>query len=392
MPRAGPRKVGRYSDEFKRTAVRLSQQPGIQVQTVAAALEIHPFMLSNGGVTRRRAGCEGDRQSPPIRAGSRDRPTPSARAQIRRAPRGARSLNKSHPVLGRSKSDRFAFIDALVTQHEGHKVTPLCRRHAVTPSGFYAWRARQDSAHAHQDRRLTVEIVRLFAAHHERYGSPRLHQALVNAGWTVSRRRVARLMHAAGLRAKAVRGYRAKAGIKARFAKHPNRLWATRVTRPNQVWVGDNHVSPRPRRLAVSRDRDGSTLATPARVDPDAAPHRGGDLRRAGSRTAPPTSPSAPDLPQRSRLRVHGRGVLRVCGAAGAPAECKRARAGRQRACRIVLSLAQGRADPRRHVSYRSRAAHGARSVHPVLQRTSPAFCTRLPIAYCVRTPDSIEL
>ena len=46
MPRAGPRKVHRYTDEFKLTAVRLSQQPGMQVQTVAAALEIHPFMLS----------------------------------------------------------------------------------------------------------------------------------------------------------------------------------------------------------------------------------------------------------------------------------------------------------------------------------------------------------
>lgn len=46
MPRAGPRKVYKYSDEFKLTAVRLSQQPGMQVQTVAAALEIHPFMLS----------------------------------------------------------------------------------------------------------------------------------------------------------------------------------------------------------------------------------------------------------------------------------------------------------------------------------------------------------
>ena len=46
MPRAGPRKVYKYSDEVKLTAVRLSQQPGMQVQTVAAALEIHPFMLS----------------------------------------------------------------------------------------------------------------------------------------------------------------------------------------------------------------------------------------------------------------------------------------------------------------------------------------------------------
>ena len=46
MPRAGRRKVYKYSDEFKLTAVRLSQQPGMQVQTVAAALEIHPYMLS----------------------------------------------------------------------------------------------------------------------------------------------------------------------------------------------------------------------------------------------------------------------------------------------------------------------------------------------------------
>jgi transposase len=46
MPRSGPRKIYRYSDEFKLTAVRLSRQPGMQVQTVATALEIHPFMLS----------------------------------------------------------------------------------------------------------------------------------------------------------------------------------------------------------------------------------------------------------------------------------------------------------------------------------------------------------
>src|SRR3990170_4460289 len=46
MARAGPRKVRAYSREFKLTAVRLSQLPWIQVQAVAAALDIHPFMLS----------------------------------------------------------------------------------------------------------------------------------------------------------------------------------------------------------------------------------------------------------------------------------------------------------------------------------------------------------
>ena len=46
MPRSGPRAVRKYSDEFKLTAVQLSQRPGLQVKSVAAALEIHPFMLS----------------------------------------------------------------------------------------------------------------------------------------------------------------------------------------------------------------------------------------------------------------------------------------------------------------------------------------------------------
>src|SRR5688572_33495883 len=46
MPRSGPRKIQKYSAEFKVTAVKLSLQPGLQVKTVAHALEIHPFMLS----------------------------------------------------------------------------------------------------------------------------------------------------------------------------------------------------------------------------------------------------------------------------------------------------------------------------------------------------------
>jgi len=46
MPIPGPRTTPRYSREFKATAVRLSQLPGVAVQDVAASLYIHPFMLS----------------------------------------------------------------------------------------------------------------------------------------------------------------------------------------------------------------------------------------------------------------------------------------------------------------------------------------------------------
>src|SRR5437764_4250352 len=42
----GPKKVHRYTSEFKIQAVRLSLHPEIQTQDVAHALDIHPFMLS----------------------------------------------------------------------------------------------------------------------------------------------------------------------------------------------------------------------------------------------------------------------------------------------------------------------------------------------------------
>ena len=58
----GPKKVHRYTIEFKIQAVRLSLHPEIETQDVAHALDIHPFMLSKWkkdyreGVTRAEAG------------------------------------------------------------------------------------------------------------------------------------------------------------------------------------------------------------------------------------------------------------------------------------------------------------------------------------------------
>jgi transposase len=42
----GPRKIQRYTAEFKVKAVKLSHLGGVEVQEVADALDIHPFMLS----------------------------------------------------------------------------------------------------------------------------------------------------------------------------------------------------------------------------------------------------------------------------------------------------------------------------------------------------------
>jgi transposase len=46
VAKAGPRKIAKYGEKFKATAVKLSSLPGVLIRDVAAALDVHPFMLS----------------------------------------------------------------------------------------------------------------------------------------------------------------------------------------------------------------------------------------------------------------------------------------------------------------------------------------------------------
>ena len=95
MARAGPRKTNQYGVAFKRTAVQLSRRPGIQVQAVAEALDIHPFMLSRW----RKAFREGR-----LRAPARVERAPKARLvrEIRRLQeleRAHQELQEEHALL-----------------------------------------------------------------------------------------------------------------------------------------------------------------------------------------------------------------------------------------------------------------------------------------------------
>jgi transposase InsO family protein len=137
-------------------------------------------------------------------------------------------------------------------------VTRLCALYGVTRAGYYAWRRRGVSAHAAQDRELQRRIQEVFHRHHGTYGSPRVQRALHAEGWTVSRRRVERLMRGAGLRARVAQLYRANPRLHRFYGQHPNRLWARVATRPDRIWVGDITYLPvagRWRFLAVVLDQ-----------------------------------------------------------------------------------------------------------------------------------------
>jgi transposase-like protein len=64
--RLSAKKLPRYSFEFKRKAVKLTQVPGMEVQAVAKGLDIHPVMLSRWRQEAREGRLRGKELKPRI--------------------------------------------------------------------------------------------------------------------------------------------------------------------------------------------------------------------------------------------------------------------------------------------------------------------------------------
>jgi putative transposase len=132
---------------------------------------------------------------------------------------------------------KFAWIH---TEKAIYPVSKLCRWLGVTPSGYYAWRTRPESAHRRRDRQLKVVIKASFDAHKSRYGSPRIDGDLQDAKEPVSKKRVARLMQEDGLTARPRKRFKHTT-----MSDHDQPVADNVLDRqftadtPNQRWVGD---------------------------------------------------------------------------------------------------------------------------------------------------------
>ncbi len=132
---------------------------------------------------------------------------------------------------------RFGFIQA---EKAGYPLALMCRVLEVSRSGFYAWRKRSASPRAVEDQRLALEVRAIYAESRRSYGSPRVHMELRDRGRRLGRKRVARLMRAAGLRARGFRRFRCTTDSGHGMAIRGN-LLARRfaVAQPNFGWVAD---------------------------------------------------------------------------------------------------------------------------------------------------------
>jgi len=80
-----------------------------------------------------------------------------------------------------------------------HRVATQCRVLGVSSSGYYAWQHRPPSARAQADGALTEQIRAIHTRSRGTYGAPRIQAELAAQGTHVGRKRVARLLQAAGL-------------------------------------------------------------------------------------------------------------------------------------------------------------------------------------------------
>jgi putative transposase len=136
----------------------------------------------------------------------------------------------------------FRFIAAVKAEYP---ISLLCRLLGVSRSGFHAWQRRPPSDRALADAWLTARIGAIHARSRDSYGARRVHLDLREEGVRVGRKRVERLMRAAGLS-----GY-----VKRRKHKTTIRVPGVRVAcdlverdfnppAPNRLWASDIKYVP----------------------------------------------------------------------------------------------------------------------------------------------------
>jgi putative transposase len=126
-----------------------------------------------------------------------------------------------------------------------HKIATMCRVLEVSTSGYYAWRKRPASKRAQADAVLLRQIRTAHEVSRRTYGAPRIHAELAAAGIRVGRKRVARLMGAAGLVGVSHRRWIATTTRSDAARPAPDLVQRVfRADGPNRLWVADATYIP----------------------------------------------------------------------------------------------------------------------------------------------------
>lgn len=119
----------------------------------------------------------------------------------------------------------------------------MCAVLKVSKSGYYKWlgsKERKETENERKRNKLKERIRQIFYQNFETYGSPRIHDDLVEEGYIVSQKTVARYMKEMGLRAIPEEKYVVTTDSNHDLSVYPNLLnQKFKTDEPNKVWVAD---------------------------------------------------------------------------------------------------------------------------------------------------------
>ncbi len=119
----------------------------------------------------------------------------------------------------------------------------MCQVLNVSKSGYYNWLIIQDrepTKRESQREELKQKIAKYFHESFGTYGSPRIHDELIETGYTMSRKTVGRLMREMGLSAVPEEKYVMTTDSNHDHKVYPNLLKQSfTANAPNKVWVTD---------------------------------------------------------------------------------------------------------------------------------------------------------
>ena len=133
---------------------------------------------------------------------------------------------------------RFRFIAEHAATFE---VAAMCETFGVSRSGYYAWKNRPASDTEQRTELLMIEIEDIHSKRKQAYGSPRVHQELLDRGHSCCVNTVAKLMRSAGIRARTKRKFKATTNSNHHLPVAANVLnrQFNSLSKPQEVWLTD---------------------------------------------------------------------------------------------------------------------------------------------------------
>jgi transposase InsO family protein len=135
---------------------------------------------------------------------------------------------------------KFEFIEAHTDEHS---VVKMCEVLGASTSGYYKWKGKQLQGESEREKKkaeIKRMITKSYYENYGTYGSPRIHDDLIEWGYHVSQKTVARYMKEMGLKAIPEEKYVVTTDSDHDMTIYPNVLNRQfDVDTPNTVWVAD---------------------------------------------------------------------------------------------------------------------------------------------------------